>query len=335
MRKALMCFALTILFVLEVTGRLCAQTGDGSSTPKSVDEPTGLNEVSSAASFLRPSFDLGPDHTMAAVPGGYPAAPLASASSDWQPTHFEIMGLAQWKSASSNAVVSTGPYTVNLNSNLGFGGLAIGPLVRFVWKPGFTLLGAKSNVRVEYGQIVRSQTHSITTQITFEGQVYAIDTQFKTQVATKSFQAAWSPEWGNDRLRVGPYISYQRLDVDFRLTNETPGAPPPVTRDVPVPNNVAYVGGNFEASPVKQVNIYGWVGAIPCCGGGWHAIDSEVGVKYYVIRSLSVIAGYRYSYLKRDFNLPSSTVGSVTTPQISGFLKFPGGGPMIGLSYRF
>src|SRR6516164_8117963 len=67
-----------------------------------------------------------------AAPGAYPA-PAADPSS-WKPTHFEVMGFAQWRNISSNGTLTTtNNGTIGLGNDLGIGKMAAGPLVRFIW----------------------------------------------------------------------------------------------------------------------------------------------------------------------------------------------------------
>lgn len=279
----------------------------------------------------------------AAWPTGYPGAsalpPQTSQHqrSEWSPTHFEFEGIAQWRNLSSSSQVSVGPENpvINLNRDLALGGQAVGPLFRFIWKPDKKLLGATSKVRVEYGQITRSHTQTLSTSIDFEGQTYPINATLKSELKSKSFEIAWSPQWGNDKFRIGPMVAYQHLNVIFTLTNLSPGAQPPITREVPNPNNVVLLGLDFDYAPVKQISLYGFGGAIPCCGGGYHEWDSEFGVKYHLIRELSFTGGLRYAYLKRDFTAGPFTVNAESVGPFSGSIKVPGLGPFVGISYRF
>lgn len=333
MRKALICCILGIVSIPAATALLRAQGDDDSNAGKPPNsQSVGSDEAASSGSSFRsdPIARL-LEKLDAAGAGGFPGMSWGNG-----PAHYEFVGMVQWKDTGSNNEISTGNQTINFGSRIGLGGFAAGPLVRFLWKPSLTVLGARMSVRVEYGQIIRARTRTITLPTIFGGQIFPVSTALRSKISTKSFQAAWSPMWGTDKFRIGPYVAYQRLDVAFTLTNETSGAPPPISREVRVPNDVGYIGGNFDAYPIKQVAIYGWAGAVPCCGSGWHLFDSEAGVKYYFVREFSITAGYRYSYLKRDFTIPPVTVlGVVIYPGSSGFLKIPGGGPFVGLSFRF
>jgi hypothetical protein len=99
------------------------------------------------------------------------------------------------------------------------------------------------------------------------------------------------------------------------------------------------MGVDFDYTPVQQLDIYGRSGWIPCCGGGYHGNETEFGAKYYIRRNFSILGGFKYVWLKRDFNAPSTTFTladqSVTLGPFSGFIKFPGIGPFVGASYRF
>jgi hypothetical protein len=171
--------------------------------------------------------------------------------------------------------------------------------------------------------------------VTFPGTIYLVNSTLKSELSTKQFELGYAPRWGNDKFRIGPSITYERLNVNFILTNLTPGAPPPARRELAVPNNVVLIGADFDYRPVNRFDAYGKLGAVPCCGGGWHVFESEFGVKYYFTRRLGLIGGVRYSYLKRDFNVPATVVNNVTAGPFSGFLKFPGVGPFVGATFRF
>jgi hypothetical protein len=213
----------------------------------------------------------------------------------------------------------------------------VGPDFGFIWTPDKKILGAKSKVWVEWEQLNRSKTRNVSGEFTFDGVTYAVDATLETQLKTRLFSLGWAPQWGNDKFRIGPEVVYQHLTVDVILTNQTPGAPPPRTQSVDVPNNLAIIGLNFDYTPVQQFAIYGRSGWIPCCGGGWHGNQTEFGAKYYIRRNFSILGGLRYYWLKRDFNLPAQQVGqpSVTLGPFSGYIKFPGVGPFVGATYRF
>jgi len=155
------------------------------------------------------------------------------------------------------------------------------------------------------------------------------------ELNTKQFELGYAPRWGNDKFRIGPSFVYERLDVDFKLSNLTPGALPPIVRDVNVPNNVVLIGADFDFTPVHKIDAYGHLGAVPCCGGGWHVFESEFGTKYYFTHHLSIMGGVRYSYLKRDFGIPATDIPGSTVGPFSGYVKFPGIGPFVGISGRF
>ena len=112
-----------------------------------------------------------------------------------------------------------------------------------------------------------------------------------------------------------------------------------IKQSLNVPNNLAIIGFNFDFTPVQQLDVYGKSGWVPCCGGGYHINETEFGAKYYIRRNFSILGGFRYYWIKRDFNAPAQevTVGdsTVTLGPFSGFLKFPGIGPFVGATYRF
>jgi hypothetical protein len=280
-----------------------------------------------------------------AAPGAYPAA--GSDPSTWAPTHFEILGFAQWRNISSNSAFSSSyclpsgcvTNTGSFGNNLGLSGFGAGPLFRFIWTPEKKILGATSKIWVDWGQLNRSRTRPISGEFVFDGVDYVVNTTLKVELKTRQFALGYAPRWGNDKFRIGPEIEYQRLSVNMILTNLSPGAPPPIKRELNVPNNIVLLGIDFDYMPVQQFDVFGRTGWIPCCGGGWHENETEVGAKYYIRRSFSIVGGFRYYYLKRDFNAPATTIttsaGSVTLGPFSGFIKFPGIGPFVGASFRF
>ena len=95
------------------------------------------------------------------------------------------------------------------------------------------------------------------------------------------------------------------------------------------------LGTDFDYTPKRRFDLYGHAGAVPCCGGGWHVFESELGAKYYFAHGLGVMGGVRYSYVKRDWSVPANVVGGVTIGPFSGFLKFPELGPFAGISWKF
>jgi hypothetical protein len=263
--------------------------------------------------------------------GGVGSFPQAPSSAPWRPTHYEFEGIMQWKNFSTKSSISTGPNTtINFSSDLGFSGLSLGPLVRFLWTPEYKLLGASSKLRIEYGEIPRSHNIIISRGLEFLGETYAIDVHVRDQLKTQSFEVSYSPQWGDDKFKVGPLITYQLLTLKFSLSNLSPGASPPTTRAVSFPNSAVLLGGTFDFTPIHQVEAYGFLGAIPCCGGGWHEFDSEFGLKYHVAQHFSVLGGVRYSYLTRTFNFSLPREHTV-----AGFLRWPGVGPFIGIGLSF
>ena len=268
-----------------------------------------------------------------AAPGPYPGRHSAST---WSPTHFEIEGFAQWRNISSNSSLTTTNYgTTSLDKDLGIGNSTAGPLIRIIWTPDHKIKGATSKIWMEYGQINRSRTRTISGTVTLPGIIYLIDTTLKAEFKTKQFEMGYAPRWGNDKFKIGPNLTYEHLTVDLILTDLTSGAPPPITRSLNIPNNVLLIGADFEYTPAPQFKAYGHLGAVPCCGGGWHVFESEFGAKYYLTRSFSLLGGVRYQYLKRDFTVRAAVVNNVIVGPFSGFLKFPGIGPFVGASWRF
>lgn len=286
-------------------------------------------------------FVRAPAHAGAQGPGTSGAAPAAFPAgtpdaSGWNSTHFEIEGFAQWKNILPSGSVSTGNNeSIRLLDGLGIGDLTPGPLIRGIWTPEFEFMGATSKFWVEYGQINRSRTKDLSRTLILGGRLYLRGSTLQTELQTKQFEIAYAPRWGNRKFRIGPSFTYERLNVDFILTDLTPGAPPPIKQDVKVPNNIFLIGVDFDYTPIKLFDIYGHAGAVPCCGGGWHVFESEFGTKYYFARNFSVMAGVRYSYLRRDFELPAISVGNITVGPFPGSLKFPGVGPFVGGSWRF
>ncbi len=256
----------------------------------------------------------------------YPGGGSGGASSS--PTHFEIEGFVQWRNITRQGNISTSD-NVSLTNTLGIGNYKAGPLVRFIWTPEGKILGASSKIWVEYGKIDRSRTRQISGTFTFDGRVYLGDATLKAELKTKQFEFGYAPRWGNEKFKIGPSFAYERLNVDFILSDLSPGAPPPTTKNVNVPNNIFLMGGDFEYTPIQKFKAYGHFGAVPCCGGGWHAFESEVGSKYFLNDTLGIMAGIRYSYFRRDFE---ATANGTTA---NGSLKFPGWGPFLGASFRF
>ena len=291
----------------------------------------------------------GAEPTAAAAPLAYPAGAPAPRTppSEWAPTHFELEGFAQWRNLSADSNISTSyclpsgcvNNTASFGNSLGLTGFGVGGLVRFIWKPEKTIRGATSKIWMEYGQINRSRTRTISGSITLLGTTYTINTGLQVQLQTPSFELGYAPRWGNDKFRIGPEIVYQRLSTNFIITNQTQNAPPPTKVSLNVPNNILLLGVDADYGPVHQFDLYGHAAFIPCCGGGWHETDTEFGAKYYLRRGFSLMGGIKYVYLKNDFNVPATVVmtqgGSISVGPFSGSIKFPGVGPFVGASVRF
>ena len=283
------------------------------------------------ATVAKNPFDVSARLAEEAAPSPYPAGATGSAETG----HFEIQGFAQWRNVGTSGSLTTYNFGSTKLNDVGIGNLTPGPLFRFLWTPEKKILGATSKIWTDYGQIDRSRTRSITGTVAFPGTIYIINTTLNAALNTKQFEVGYAPRWGNDTFRIGPSITYERLDVTLTLTNLTPGAPPPIKRSLNVPNNVGLIGVDFDFTPNSKFDAYGRVGVIPCCGGGWHILESEFGAKFYFARHFGVLGGVRYSYMKRDFNVSGTQVGSATVGQYSGYLKFPGIGPFVGLSCIF
>ena len=243
--------------------------------------------------------------------------------------HFEIEGFAQWKNLSSDAALSTAHFgSVTLAEDVGLGRLVAGPLARFIWTPSFKVLRATGKVWVDWGQIAHSRNISLSF-----GNL--VNSSGRVELRTRQFEAGYAPRWGNSRFRVGPSIVYERLDVDFLLSDVVSFLPRPLQGEVHVAQSLALAGVDFDAVPAKRLDLYGLMGAVPCCGGGWHEFESELGTKYRFTKHLSLLGGVRYSFVKRDFGLPATTIAGLTVGPFSGYLKFPGVGPFVGGSWRF
>jgi len=311
------------------------------SSDKTAAVPANLS--SPAASESSPSETA--TSSLGGTPAGYPAG--TGSSSTWAPTHFEVFGDVQWRNLTTNSgfsssyclpsgcVTNTGSFSTDLPLKK----WGVGPDFGFIWTPEKKILGATSKIWVEWEQLDRSNTRNISASFTFNGVTYAVDTALQAQLNMRLFSLGYAPQWGNDKFRIGPEIVYQHLGVDVTLANLTPGAPPPATQSINVPNNLAIIGLNFDYKPVQQLAFYGRSGWIPCCGGGWHGNQTEFGAKYYIRRNIGIIGGVRYYWLKRDFNLAAQEVttpeGPVTLGPFSGYIKFPGVGPFVGASFRF
>jgi hypothetical protein len=272
-----------------------------------------------------------------AAVGGYPASPQmhSSSSSSWAPTHFEIEGMAQWRNLNQSVNISTTNTGFNLSRDLGLSGQTPGFLFRFLWTPGKKILGAKSQLRVEYGQITRTNTRTLTGEINFEDVVYPVGAALQAQDQTKSFEVAYSPMWGNDKFRIGPLFVFQDLIVNVKLTGATLSSQTPTTVASNNSDFVFQLGFNFDLTPVKQVDLYGFLGAIPCCGGGWTGTQSEFGLKYYLNRSFSIVGGVRQGSLTFSSTVGPITVNGETFGPVHGTIGWSGVGPFIGATYRF
>jgi len=283
------------------------------------------------------------------APGAYPAsAPRRSAPpSEWTPTHFEMEGFAQWRNLSSSSNFSSSSClpsgcstsTISFGNDLGLTGFGVGGLFRLIWTPERAIKGATSKIWLEYGQVNRSRTRTISGSIDIVGNVYVVNTSLQTELKTRSFEMGYAPRWGNAKFRIGPEFVYQRLSVDTILSNLTPNASPPTVVSVNVPNNIVLLGIDFDYAPARRFDLYGHSAFIPCCGGGWHENDSELGAKLYLRRGFSIMGGFKYAYLKKDFNFPATTVptetGTATVGPFTGAMKIPGIGPFVGASIRF
>jgi len=282
-------------------------------------------------------FDANPAVPAASVPipeGNEKPGNRTSKSKGKSP-HFEIEGIAQWQNISSSSGLTTANFgTINLSNTLGVAKMQVGPLLRFIWTPDFKFLGAKSKVSVEYGQITRLRTRTISQSFTFLGNLYVINSTLSAQFQTRQFEIAYAARWGNQKFRIGPGSWCERLDVNLALSDVI-NALPPLKGDLDFPNGVYLLGVDFDYTPDRRFDLYGHAGAVPCCGGGWHVFESELGAKYFFAHGFGAMGGVRYSYVKRDYSVPANTVGDLTIGPFHGFLKFPELGPFVGMTWRF
>ena len=331
--RRFLALAVIAIAVFSMTSSLRAQGTDDSNV-KSVLQADSARSPYVGDPFAK-LFAIQADGSAAA--GGYPASPQmpSSNSPSWAATHFEILGMVQWRDLNQNVNISTTNTGFNLSKDLGLSGQTPGFLFRFLWTPDKKILGAKSQLRVEYGAITRTRTHTLTGEINFEGVVYPIGAALQTQNQNKSFEAVYSPMWGNDKFRIGPEFVFQDLIVNLKLTGATLSSPTPVTVTANSSNFVFQLGFNFDWTPVRQVDVYGFLGAIPCCGGGWTGTQSEFGLKYYVARSFSIVGGVRQGSLTRSFTVGPTTVNGETFGPVTGSIGWSGAGPFVGATYRF
>jgi hypothetical protein len=269
------------------------------------------------------------------LPAGNPPG-NASSSPGGKKTHFEIQGIAQWKNISSSSSLSTTQEgSFHFSDTLGMGNQQIGPLFRFIWIPEKKILGAENKIWIEYGQINRSRTRTVTASFVFLGNIYIIDSSVTSHMDNKQFKVGYAPRWGNDKFKIGPSFVLERLTLNLGLSDTNAPPTPPAAATLNVPNPAVLIGVDFDYTPNQKIDIYGNAGVVPCCGGGWHIFDSEWGVKYYSAHGFGVMGGVRYSYMRRDFSVPAAVVNGITAGPFSGSLKFPGFGPFVGVSYKF
>jgi hypothetical protein len=334
--------AVIALTAFSIASPLRAQAPDSSNATQSPDLNSILQADSSHSSYIGDPFAklfAGQAQEEAAA-GGYPGSPkTGSSGSSAAPPHFEIQGMVQWRNLNEDVNInSSGTATgtsFNLSRDLGLSGQTPGFMFRFLWTPEKKILHASSLLRVEYGQINRTHTSTLTGEITFEGETYTIGAAVQTQLHNASFEVAYAPLWGNDKFRIGPQFVFQDLIVNVKLTGATLSSTTPTTVTSDNSNFVFQLGFAFDLTPVKQIDIYGHLGAIPCCGGGWTGTQSEFGVKYYVSRSVSIIGGVRQNSLTRSFTAGPKTVNGTTFGPVHASIEWSGVGPFFGASYRF
>jgi hypothetical protein len=334
--------AVIALTAFSMASPLPAQTADGSNATQSPDVHSVLQADSSLSSYVGNPFTnlfAGQAQDEAAA-GDYPGSPKtgSSGSSEASP-HFEIQGTFQWRNLNENININTSGAATgtafNLSRDLGLSGQTPGFLFRFLWTPEKKILHASSLVRVEYGQIDRTHTRTLTGEINFEGETYPIGASVQTQLHNGSFEAAYAPLWGTAKYRIGPQFVFQDLIINVKLAGSTLSSTAPVVVTSNNSNFVFQLGFAFDLAPVRQVDIYGHLGGIPCCGGGWTGTQSEFGVKYYVTRSVSIIGGVRQNSLTRSFTAGPKTVDGETFGPVSASIGWTGVGPFVGATYRF
>jgi hypothetical protein len=66
------------------------------------------------------------------------------------------------------------PTPAGFNVNVGLNKWGVGPDLGFIWTPEKKILGAKSKIWVEWGELDRSTTHNISGSFTFNGVTYAV-----------------------------------------------------------------------------------------------------------------------------------------------------------------
>jgi len=251
------------------------------------------------------------------------ASPAWAQSSDQNYAEFTVQ--AQWKDTSRSSGLTIPPNPqINFSRDAGLGE-RVGPVFRFIFIPQGRFLGADNKFRIEYGWLNQDKDFIINRTITIPGRVIVINSNLNLNVKTKDFHLAYSPRWGNEKVRIGPLFEYEHLDVNLKLTNLTPNAPPPTTTELDTPNNIFNLGFDFDITPSEKVDIYGFLGAIPCCGDGWHGVSTEYGVKFLPVKHFGINAGFRYSNLRFEG----------TSNDITFALKTAGIGPFVGATFRF
>jgi hypothetical protein len=192
-----------------------AQAADDLNATQSPTLNSGLQADSSRASSVGDPFAklFGGQAQETAAAGGYPGSPkTGSSSSSEVPPHFEIQGMVQWRNLNENVNINTSGAATgtafNLSRDLGLSGQTPGFLFRFLWTPEKKILHASSLLRVEYGQINRTHTRTLTGEINFEGETYPVGAAIQTQLHNASFAAAYAPLWGNDKFRIGPLFVF-------------------------------------------------------------------------------------------------------------------------------
>jgi hypothetical protein len=340
--KQCLLLALIALTAFSIAFPLRAQAADDSNATLSPDLLSVLQADSSRSSYIGdPLAKLFAGQAQdEAAARGYPGSPQMHSSTPSQaPPHFEIQGMVQWRNLDEHVNINTNGTAAgtsfNLSRDLGLSGQTPGFLFRFLWTPEKKILHASSMLRAEYGQIDRTHTRTLTGEITFEGQTYPVGASIQTQLHNASFEAAYAPLWGNDKFKIGPQFVFQDLIINVKLKGATLSSPTQVTVTSDNSNFVFQLGFDFELTPIRQVDVYGHLGAIPCCGGGWTGSQSEFGVKYFIGSSFGIIGGVRQNSLTRSFTVGPKTVDGETFGPVSASIGWSGVGPFVGATYRF
>ncbi|VAX25830.1 hypothetical protein MNBD_NITROSPINAE02-173 [hydrothermal vent metagenome] len=188
--------------------------------------------------------------------------------------------------------------------------------------PGFKFklfTGPKSDIRFNIVSFGYSGDNQLSKQITFEGESYLAGTRIKSSLDVIYYGVGWAWRFIGDEdgtVKFGTLVELKGISMNASLEA------PDLLQKGSASINALFptFGLSFSAKAAEKLLIIAEATGISLGDSGYF-VDADIGLRFYPIRNISVLGGYRI------FNMDAK--------DSQNFFKFNMSGPYLGASARF